>query len=87
MLFHITFAYSTENRDKVHERFKETGGLPPAGVSMTGRWHSVEGNKGFLIAQASDGESIARWLQEWTELISFEVVPVLTDDAFRDVVA
>lgn len=52
---------------------------------MTGRWHSVEGNRGFLIAESSRADSIARWLQEWSELINFEVTPVLTDEQFLDV--
>lgn len=51
---------------------------------MTGRWHDVDGNRGFLIAESSDAEAIARWLQEWTGLITFEVTPVLTDGEFRD---
>ncbi|MDX1572170.1 MAG: DUF3303 family protein [Xanthomonadales bacterium] len=87
MIFHISFEYTPDNRDKVHERFKETGAPPPDGVTMTGRWHSAAGNRGFLVAEAEGAEPIARWLQEWTELVSFEVVPVLTDAEFRNVVA
>lgn len=86
MIFHIAFEYTPEQRDKVHERFKQTGAPPPGGVTMTGRWHGVNGNRGFLVAESSDAEAVARWLQEWTELITFEVTPVLTDGEFRDVV-
>lgn len=87
MIFHVNFEYSTHDRDKVHERFKETGAPPPDGVDMTGRWHSVAGNRGFLVAESDSADGIAQWLQEWTELISFDVTPVLTDEAFRDVVS
>lgn len=86
MIFHIAFEYTPAQRDKVHERFKQTGAPPLGGVAMTGRWHGVDGNRGFLIAESSDAEAIARWLQEWTGLITFEVTPVLTDGEFRDVV-
>lgn len=85
MIFYITFEYDPRQRDAVHERFKQTGAPPPEGVSMTGRWHSVEGNRGFLVCESSRADSIARWLQEWTELINFEVTPVLTDEQFLDV--
>jgi hypothetical protein len=30
MIFVTTFSYSTEKRQAVQARFKETGGLPPA---------------------------------------------------------
>ena len=86
MLFHASYTYSTEDRDAVHERFKQTGGAPPNGVAMVGRWHSAEGNCGFLVAETDDATALSRWLQEWTDLITFEVTPVLTDEQFGEVI-
>lgn len=86
MLFFACYTYSGENRDAVHKRFKETGGTPPAGVAMLGRWHGAEGNCGFLIAESEDVSAVASWLNEWTDLISFDVRPVLTDEQFSQVI-
>lgn len=85
MIFHITFEYAREQRDRVHERFRETGAPPPDGVNMIGRWHGAAGNRGFLVAESSDAQAIADWLQQWTDLVSFEVTPVLTDEQFNRV--
>ena len=82
MIVHIAFDYLPDSRDEVHERFKQTGAPPPKGVTMVGRWHSAEGNRGWLIAETDDPAAVARWLQEWSDLISFEVTPVLTDEQF-----
>ena len=86
MLFHVHYAYSTEDRDAVHERFKATGGVPPAGVTMLGRWHDAGGNRGFLVADSGDIDAVAGWLHEWSDLLSFEITPVLTDEAFSRVI-
>ncbi len=86
MLVHVSYAYSSDDRDTVHERFKETGGLPPDGVTMIGRWHGVDGNRGFLLAETGDPGALARWLQDWTDLVAFEVTPVLTDEEFSEVI-
>ena len=86
MIFHISYEYFSEQRDEVHARFKESGAPPPSGVTMTGRWHSVEGNRGFLVAESSEAEAIGRWLQEWTDAVSFEVTLVLTDEQFAQVI-
>ena len=43
MLFHIAYQISPEKRDAAQARFKETGGGPPDGVTMVGRWHSAGG--------------------------------------------
>jgi hypothetical protein len=47
---------------------------------MTGRWHSAQGLRGFIVAETSDAEAIAKWPQEWTDLFSFEVTPVVVSD-------
>ena len=87
MIFHVTFEYPPAHRDAVHERFKQTGAPPPSGVTMSGRWHDVAGNRGFLVAESDSADAVAAWLQEWSELISFDVTPVLTDEAFHEVVS
>ena len=80
MLFMITYAFSTANRDKAQERFKKTGGGPPAGAKMVGRWHNVAGCQGFVLAESADAVAIGKWMQEWTDLLTFDVIPVVNDE-------
>ena len=51
MLFHIMYQLTPENRNAAQKRFMETGGLPPGGVKMVGRWHAtLIGNQHFRIS-------------------------------------
>lgn len=86
MLFHIKYSVTPEQRDKAQQRFKKTGGLPPAGVAMKGRWHSVEGNNGFVIAETNDIDAFGKWIQDWSDSLVFEVSPVLTDEQVAKVI-
>ncbi len=86
MMIHGSYVYQAENRDEVHRRFLETGGTPPAGIEMLGRWHAADGNGGFFLAETDDASALARWLQDWTDLIDFRVTPVLTDQAFGELI-
>lgn len=86
MLFHITYEFSPHERDNAQERFKETGAPPPDGVKMHGRWHSAAGHVGFLIAESSDAVAICKWTQSWTDLLSFEITPVVTDEEVAEVI-
>jgi Protein of unknown function (DUF3303) len=86
MIFHITYQATPQLRNNAQQRFKETGAPPPAGVTMMGRWHSAQGLKGFAIAESEDAEAIAKWLHEWTDLLSFEVTPVINDEQFARVI-
>ena len=47
MQFVVHLLFDPEQRDAAQARFAETGALPPQGVKMTGRWHSVHGKKCF----------------------------------------
>ena len=87
MIFHITYSYLPERRNAAQQRFKETGAPSPAGITMIGRWHDSGGQRGFLIAETSEGEAIARWLQDWTDLLTFQVTPVLNDEQFTRVIS
>jgi hypothetical protein len=60
-------------------RFLDTGAPPPAGVTMIGRWHGLDGAHGFIIAESADPKAIFAWIAEWTELVNFTVTPVLDD--------
>ena len=86
MTFHITYKISSERRNESQKRFKETGAPPPAGVKMTGRWHCAQGLKGFIVAESADAAAIARWMQDWTDVLSFEVTPVITDEELARVI-
>ena len=80
MLFMVTYEFVPEARNEAQDRFKTTGGLPRDGVKMLGRWHAIGGHRGFVLAESSDGVALGKWLQEWTDLLEFDVVPVNDDE-------
>ena len=80
MLFMISYEFRPEARNEAQTRFKSTGGFPGDGVKMQGRWHCVGGNRGYVLAESSDSIAIGKWMQEWTDLIVFDVMPVNNDE-------
>ena len=59
-------------------RFLQTGGAPPKGVEIVGRWHGMSG-AGFAIAQSNDAAALFQWQAEWGDLLEMSVTPCLTD--------
>ena len=82
MYYVISWRFDPEHRDAIHARFKETGGPPPAGVRMLGRWHQIGGGRGACVARSDDPVAVAKWAQEWSDLMTFEVYPALDDEQF-----
>jgi hypothetical protein len=75
----ITFELTTTGYKERVKRFLDTGALPPDGATMHGRWITLGHNKGFMLVESDDPGSILGWLSQWTDLINFEVHPVLED--------
>lgn len=77
MHFMIIWAFKPQNSKEAISRFTETGALPPEGVKMLARWHDVSGSRGFALAETGDAVAASKCFHEWSDLLSFEVVPVL----------
>jgi len=80
MLFISIYTFRPAQRNEAVSRFLETGGPPPEGVKMLGRWHDAGLHRGFALAEANDIEAVAKWCHDWSDLLDFEVVPVLDDE-------
>jgi hypothetical protein len=66
------------------ERFLQTGGKPPDGVTQIGRWFGMNG-KGCSIVEADDPKGIFTLVSEWQEYLDIEATPVLEDDEAGEV--
>jgi hypothetical protein len=80
MLFMCTYTFGPEYRNAAQDRFKQTGGGPPEGVKMLGRWHNVSGRRGFVLCETSDAVAIGKWMQDWTDYLTLDVIPVVNDE-------
>jgi hypothetical protein len=77
MTFMITWSVAPAHEKEATARFLKTGGGPPKGVEMAGRWHAA-GN-GWALAKTDRADAIYEWTAQWTDLLSFVVTPVIED--------
>jgi hypothetical protein len=87
MYYVIMYSYTPEQRDAINARFLETGGPPPEGVKMVGRWSLLGMQRGVCVAQSDNPEAVGKWAQAWSDLMTFEVYPALDDEATARVIA
>jgi hypothetical protein len=52
---------------------------------MLGRWHSAAGHLGFTVAESESVVAIGKWMQEWMDLLTFEITLMLTDEEVTEV--
>lgn len=71
MLFLITYRPSPAATQRVSfERYKQSGGTPPAGVTMVARWQMLDGSGGVTVCETSDPVPLAKWASEWADVLT-----------------
>jgi hypothetical protein len=85
VIYLTIYRWSPENRKAVVARFMETGGQPPAGVKLLSRWTDVAGGRGFTLTESDDPVASAKYAYAWSDLITFEMIPVINDEQLAKV--
>ncbi|WP_277185879.1 DUF3303 family protein [Caballeronia sp. BR00000012568055] len=80
MLFIVNWTALPSVNRSAAERFLQTGGAPPEGIKMIGRWHGIGSIRGFAVCETDDIEAMARWAHEWADIFSMDVLPAVTDE-------
>ena len=87
MIFITRYEVQPSVRKAAIERFVKTGGAPPAGVKMLGRWHSADGAFGIVISESDDIKAITKWNLAWNDLLTFDVRPAIDDQGLAAALA
>jgi len=87
MKFMLTFSWKpdTKCRDEGIARFRKTGGQPPKGVTLLGRWTRADFSGGFDLLETDDPQSLAEFALMWSDLMDLTIVPVLEDQPLSEV--
>ena len=78
MLFMVIEHFKNGDAVPVYRRFREQGRLAPPGVNYVNSWVTSDLARCFQIMDAPDRALLDQWLARWTDLVDFEVVPVVT---------
>lgn len=62
----------------VYRRFRERGRMMPEGLEYVRSWVTDDLTRCFQVMQCADRALLDDWMREWSDLIDFEVLPVLS---------
>ena len=85
MKFMLTFTLPPPTRDAALARFLETGGHPPPGVTLLGRWTQLDLCGGFVLLESGDPQALTAFAHAWSDVVELAIAPVLEDQALSDV--
>lgn len=67
------------NRDAraVYRRLRDAGRGAPDGLTYVASWVEANFDRCFQIMECDDARLLQRWVAFWSDLVEFEIVPVV----------
>jgi len=64
----------------VYRRFREQGRLAPEGLKYVSSWVAADLTACYQLMQTADHKLLDQWMQNWSDVVDFEVHAVMTSD-------
>jgi hypothetical protein len=78
MLFMVIEEFRDQDAKSVYRRFHEKGRLMPDGLAFVNSWVSADLGRCFQLMECDDITLLQKWIAEWSDLMAFEIVPVVS---------
>jgi hypothetical protein len=82
MLFMVIESFRNQDPKPIGERFRRMGRMMPDGVVYHASWIDPAAARCFQVMEADSIEPLRQWAANWADLADFEIVPVLTSQAY-----
>ena len=77
-LYMIVEHFKNADAVPVYRRFREQGRMAPTGLSYVSSWVTHKLDRCYQLMQTEDPALLDQWMAHWSDLVDFEVYPVVT---------
>jgi hypothetical protein len=78
MLFMVVERFRNGDPVPVYRRFRDRGRLAPDGLRYVNSWVTDDFRVCFQVMESEDRALLDAWIANWTDIVEFEVHPVVT---------
>ena len=87
MLYMILETFRDAGARPVYRRFRERGRMAPDGLHYVASWVTQDLRRCFQIMECDDRALLDTWMDQWRDIVDFEVIPVITSAAAAAAIA
>ena len=77
-LYMIIERFKDGDAAPVYRRFRDRGRMAPNGLTYVASWVDRALARCFQIMETDDRGLLDEWMARWSDLVDFEVIPVIT---------
>jgi len=78
MLYMVIERFKENAAPEIYRRFREKGRMMPEGLEYISSWIDLDLKICWQLMQTEDFALFDKWIDNWRDLMDFEVVPVRT---------
>lgn len=67
----------------IYERLRDSGRHMPEGLAYVGSWIRDDLQVCYQVMECEDSALLDRWMSSWSDLMEFEVIPVISSAEAR----
>jgi hypothetical protein len=82
MLFMVIEQFVDGDPLPVRTRFQQRGRMLPDGVTYHASWIDAKRARCFQVMEAADANALQPWLAAWSDIVEFDVIPVLASSEY-----
>jgi Protein of unknown function (DUF3303) len=71
----------------VYRRFRERGRMAPIGLDYVSSWVSDKLDRCYQLMETEDRTLLDQWMANWSDLVDFEVHPVVSSKEAAEKIA
>jgi hypothetical protein len=78
MLYMVTEQFKNKDAVPVYRRFRDRGRMVPEGLVYLSSWVDQNLERCYQLMETHDRVLLDEWMASWSDLVDFEVHPVVT---------
>jgi hypothetical protein len=77
MQFMVIETFRGQDAKAIYRRLKAQGRMMPEGLKFVSSYVAADLGRCFQLMECDDASLLQRWVAEWSDLMAFEIVPVV----------
>ena len=86
-LYMVVEHFKNKDAVPVYRRFRDQGRLAPEGLVYISSWVDHQFERCYQVMEAESPALIDEWIAKWSDLVDFEVYPVITSKEAAEKIA
>jgi hypothetical protein len=84
LIYMIIEHFKNKDALPVYRRFRDRGRLLPEGLQYLSSWVDEKLERCFQLMETADRKLLDEWIDNWSDVVEFEVHPVLSSKEAAD---